>query len=42
VVGLGTLYVGSIMPTPLYPLYRQDYGFSELIVSAIYASYDRG
>jgi MFS family permease len=39
VVGLGALYVGSTLPTPLYPLYREEFGFSELLVSAIYASY---
>jgi MFS family permease len=39
VVSLGALYVGSTLPTPLYPIYRRDFGFSELIVSAVYASY---
>ena len=27
------------MPTPLYPVYRREFGFSEFIVTAIYASY---
>jgi MFS family permease len=36
---LGALYVGSTLPTPLYPIYQRDFGFSELMVSAIYASY---
>jgi MFS family permease len=39
VIALGALYVGSTLPTPLYPLYRRAYGFSELMVTAIYASY---
>ncbi len=39
VVGLAALYVGSTLPTPLYPLYQHEFGFSELIVTAIYASY---
>jgi MFS family permease len=39
VAGIASLYVGSTLPTPLYPLYRQEFGFSEFIVTAIYASY---
>jgi MFS family permease len=39
VAGIASLYVGSTLPTPLYPLYRQQFGFSEFIVTAIYASY---
>jgi MFS family permease len=39
VLGLGALYVGSTLPTPLYPLYRSGFGISELMVTAIYASY---
>ena len=39
VLGLAALYVGSTLPTPLYPLYRREFGFSELMVTAIYASY---
>jgi MFS family permease len=39
VAGIACLYVGSTLPTPLYPLYRQQFGFSEFIVTAIYASY---
>jgi MFS family permease len=39
VFGLGALYVGSTLPTPLYPVYRREFGFSELMVTAIYASY---
>jgi MFS family permease len=37
--GIASLYVGSTLPTPLYPLYRREFGFSEFIVTAIYASY---
>jgi MFS family permease len=39
VAALAALYIPSTLPTPLYPLYRQQFGFSELIVTAIYASY---
>jgi MFS family permease len=39
VAGIASLYIGSTLPTPLYPLYRQQFGFSEFIVTAIYASY---
>jgi MFS family permease len=40
--GIAALYVSSTLPTPLYPLYRNEFGFSELIVTAIYASYVLG
>jgi MFS family permease len=39
VLGLGALYVGSTLPTPLYPLYQREFRFSELMLTAIYASY---
>jgi MFS family permease len=39
VAALAALYIPSTLPTPLYPLYRQQFGFSELMVTAIYASY---
>jgi MFS family permease len=39
VAGIASLYIGSTLPTPLYPLYRQQFGFSEFVVTAIYASY---
>jgi MFS family permease len=39
VAGIAVLYLCSTLPTPLYPLYRRDFGFSELVVTAIYASY---
>ena len=37
--GIGLLYVGSTLLTPLYPIYRREFHFSELIVTAIYAVY---
>ena len=33
---------GTTLPTPLYPLYRQNVGFSELMVTVIYAAYAVG
>jgi MFS family permease len=36
---IGLLYVGSTLLTPLYPVYRRQFHFSELIVTAIYAVY---
>jgi MFS family permease len=37
--GIGLIYVGSTLLTPLYPIYRREFHFSELIVTAIYAVY---
>ncbi len=34
--------VGTTLPTPLYPLYQRRYGFSELIVTVIFATYAAG
>lgn len=34
--------VGTTMPTPLYALYRQRWGFSELIITVIFATYAGG
>ncbi|MGH9561108.1 MAG: MFS transporter, partial [Terracidiphilus sp.] len=39
VAGIAVLYVCSTLPTPLYPLYQRRFGISELVVTAIYASY---
>ena len=39
VAGIASLYIGSTLPTPIYPLYRQQFGFSEFMVTVIYASY---
>ncbi|MFC0399393.1 MFS transporter [Paraburkholderia rhizosphaerae] len=36
---LGVLYAGSPLLTPLYPLYQQAFGISELMVTLIYAAY---
>ncbi|MDT0403410.1 MULTISPECIES: MFS transporter [Streptomyces] len=30
---------GTTLPTPLYPLYQQKFGFSELTVTVVYAAY---
>ena len=37
--GIGLLYIGSTLLTPLYPIYRRQFHFSELIVTAVYAVY---
>lgn len=34
--------VGTTLPTPLYPLYRQQLGISDLMVTVIYAVYAAG
>jgi MFS family permease len=34
--------VGTTLPTPLYTLYREQFGFSELMVTVIFASYAVG
>ncbi|MCG7599699.1 MFS transporter [Halomonas sp. McH1-25] len=34
--------LGTTLPTPLYPLYRQQFGFSELIITVIFAAYAVG
>jgi MFS family permease len=39
---LGAVFVGAIMPTPLYPLYRQAFGFSGITLTLIYAVYVLG
>lgn len=39
VVGIAVLYISSTLPTALYPLYEREFGFSELVVTAIYGSY---
>jgi MFS family permease len=36
---IGLIYVGSTLLTPLYPIYRREFHFSELVVTAIYAVY---
>ena len=34
--------VGTTLPTPLYVLYREEFGFSELMVTVIFATYALG
>lgn len=36
---LGAIYVVSTLLTPLYPLYERAFGFGELMVTEIYATY---
>src|SRR5271163_687374 len=39
---LGMMFVGAIVPTPLYPLYRHAFGFSGVMLTLIYAVYVLG
>jgi MFS family permease len=39
---LGVMFIGAILPTPLYPLYRQAFGFSTVTLTLIYATYVLG
>jgi MFS family permease len=41
-VQLGLMFVGALMPTPLYPLFRQAFGFSGIVLTLIYAVYVLG
>lgn len=34
--------VGTTLPTPLYPLYREEYGFSQVMITVIFAVYAAG
>jgi len=36
-IQLGLMFVGALMPTPLYPLYRQTFGFSGIVLTLIFA-----
>jgi MFS family permease len=36
------MFIGAILPTPLYPLYREAFGFSGVILTLIYATYVLG
>ena len=38
-LGIAVLYMGSTLLTPLYPIYRREFGFSELVVTGVYAIY---
>ncbi|MBS0422052.1 MAG: MFS transporter [Proteobacteria bacterium] len=39
VLAIAVLYVGSTILTPLYPIYRREFGMSELAVVEVYAIY---
>ena len=39
---LAVMFAGAILPTPLYPLYRQEFGFSGVTLTLIYAVYVLG
>src|SRR3984957_6087789 len=41
-IELGVMFVGAILPTPLYPLYRAEFGFSGITLTLIYAVYVLG
>jgi MFS family permease len=41
-IALAVMFVGAILPTPLYPLYRQAFGFSGVTLTLIYAVYVLG
>jgi MFS family permease len=38
----GVTMLGTTRPTPLYAIYQQDFGFSELMVTVIFATYAAG
>ncbi|HEX3774557.1 MAG TPA: MFS transporter [Polyangiaceae bacterium] len=38
-IALAVVYVASTLPTPLYTLYEHRFGFSQLVVTEIYAVY---
>ncbi len=41
-IELGVMFVGAILPTPLYPLYRAAFGFSGVMLTFVYAVYVLG
>jgi fucose permease len=41
-VALAVMFVGAIMPTPLYPLYQRAFVFSGITLTLIYAVYVLG
>jgi MFS family permease len=41
-VALAVMFVGAILPTPLYPLYQHAFGFSGITLTLIYAVYVLG
>ena len=41
-VALAVMFVGAIMPTPLYPLYQHAFRFSGITLTLVYAVYVLG
>jgi MFS family permease len=41
-LAFAVVMVGTTLPTPLYVLYRQKFGFSELVITVIFATYAAG
>ena len=41
-IELGVMFVGAILPTPLYPLFREAFGFSGVTLTLIYSVYVLG
>jgi MFS family permease len=41
-LAFAVVMVGTTLPTPLYTLYRQQFGFSELMITVIFATYATG
>src|SRR3954453_16311367 len=41
-LALAVAMLGTTLPTPLYPLYQERYGFSELTITVIFAVYAAG
>jgi MFS family permease len=39
---LAVAMMGTTLPTPLYVLYREQFGFSELMITVIFATYAAG
>ncbi|GHB13506.1 MFS transporter [Salinicola rhizosphaerae] len=41
-LAFATTMIGTTLPTPLYPLYQQTFGFSQLMITVIFAVYAAG
>lgn len=39
---LAVMFAGAVLPTPLYPLFQARFGFSNIVLTAIYAVYVLG
>jgi MFS family permease len=39
---LAVMFIGAILPTPLYPLFREAFGFSSVTLTLVYAVYVLG